>query len=312
MRKTLGHYNYPKPLRSHIRIIFSRKGFDSSAGRVPSAILPDGKLISFPIPDTDLAQTRRYTDLNPQGVDLGRLLWDLLGSRYAELGPVHLDPDLDATTVPRLAGWRPMFGQASAAESHLRKLGVTVGDLFLFFGWFKQVEHVRGVYRYVKAAPDLHCLFGWLQVGHRYSVGDLTGLPTWAREHPHVKRAAYHPQFDAIYIATERLQLGDSPLGPGGGVFPKFVPDLVLTAPGHLRSRWRVPSWLLPRGRTPLSYHGKRERWLADGESLHLRSVGRGQEFILPTAEYPEAQSWIAELFRTTGVAASPVSGLTR
>jgi hypothetical protein len=313
MRKKLGPYNPPQPLSSQIRIIFSRKGFDSSAGRTPSAILPDGKLVSFPIPDTDREQTRRYEDLRPQGVLVGQLLGDLMGSRYGELGPVHLDPDLDVSAVPRPEGWRPMFGQASAAESHLRKLGVTTGDLFLFFGWFRQVEHIHGAYQYVKTAPDLHCLFGWLQVGERYPVADLAGLPIWAREHPHVKRSAYDPQHDSIYVATERLELpGYPPLGPGGGVFPKFCPALLLTAAGHLRSRWRVPSWLLPRGRTPLSYHGKTDRWLADGETLHLRSVGRGQEFVLPIQEYPEAKGWIAELFGVTGVTGSPVSSLTR
>lgn len=307
-RRQFDSYQPPQPASIYIRIIFSRKGFDSSTGKTPSAILPNGKLISFPVPDTERDQSRRYEDLRPQGVNVGTLLGDLLGSRYSRLGRVHLDPDLDVSTVPRLDGWRPMFGQASAAESHLRKLCVTVGDLFLFFGWFKEVEVVGGVYRYVKDAPDIHCLFGWLQVGVRYSVADLDGLPMWGREHPHVKRPANPPRHDSIYIASERLEIpGYGDLGAGGGVFPRFVPELVLTAPGQpQRSRWQVPSWLLPRERTPLSYHGKPERWLADGEALHLRTVGRGQEFVLPTAEYPQAKSWIVELFRVTGVAGFP------
>ena len=32
---------------------------------------------------------------------------------------------------------------------------MSVGDLFLFFGWFKQ---------YSKKGKDLHHLFGWLQI----------------------------------------------------------------------------------------------------------------------------------------------------
>ena len=33
-----------------MKLIFSRKGFDSSAGGIPSPILPDGRMISLPIP----------------------------------------------------------------------------------------------------------------------------------------------------------------------------------------------------------------------------------------------------------------------
>ena len=33
-----------------MKVILSRKGFDSSNGGIPSPILPDGTLLSFPIP----------------------------------------------------------------------------------------------------------------------------------------------------------------------------------------------------------------------------------------------------------------------
>ena len=44
-----------------MKIIFSRKGFDSVSGRVPSPILPDGRLLSLPIPDK--GSSIRYDDL---------------------------------------------------------------------------------------------------------------------------------------------------------------------------------------------------------------------------------------------------------
>jgi hypothetical protein len=37
--------------KEEMRIIFSRKGFDSSSGGVPSPIFPDGRMLSLPIPD---------------------------------------------------------------------------------------------------------------------------------------------------------------------------------------------------------------------------------------------------------------------
>ena len=147
-------------------------------------------------------------------------------------------------------------------------------------------------------------MFGWLQVERRFAVSDLRELPDWARQHPHVKRAAYHPIQDSIYVATERLTIprrGD--VEQGGGVFARFAPELVLTAPGQLRSRWEVPAWLVPNGRTPLSYHGSPTRWLADGGRTQLQSVGRGQEFVLDADEYPEAEEWVAALFQASSLA---------
>ena len=43
-----------------MKIILSRKGFDSSNGGCPSPILPDGTLLSMPIPSND---AESYDDL---------------------------------------------------------------------------------------------------------------------------------------------------------------------------------------------------------------------------------------------------------
>jgi hypothetical protein len=34
-----------------MKLILSRKGFDSSTGGIPSPIFPDGRMVSLPIPD---------------------------------------------------------------------------------------------------------------------------------------------------------------------------------------------------------------------------------------------------------------------
>ena len=67
----------------------------------------------------------------------------MLGQRLDVKGP-HLDPDLVPGTLPRPPDWLPAFGQDSAAASHLRNQGVSRGDLFLFFGWFRHTEEVEG------------------------------------------------------------------------------------------------------------------------------------------------------------------------
>jgi len=52
-----------------MKIIFSRKGFDSSTGGVPSPIFPDGKILSLPIPDK--LSPIKYKDINWNQYNLG-------------------------------------------------------------------------------------------------------------------------------------------------------------------------------------------------------------------------------------------------
>ena len=56
----------------------------------------------------------------------------------------HLDPDLRAEVYQREVGWMPAFGQTGASLTELYENGVCVGDLFLFFGWFKETEYKNG------------------------------------------------------------------------------------------------------------------------------------------------------------------------
>ena len=64
----------------------------------------------------------------------------------------------------------------------LKDLRVTVGDLFLFFGLFREAELRDSKYRYAPGAPNLHVVYGWLQVGAIIPCADrqLSAIP-WAR-----------------------------------------------------------------------------------------------------------------------------------
>jgi len=117
-----------------MRLILSRKGFDSSVGGVASPIFPDGRLLSLPIP---LASAPiRYGDIAWDGTSLAPVVEALTRGRVRGGDPAHLDPDLNAAALPRLQSWGPAFGQVAAAQTHLAAQGVGPGDLFLFFGWF--------------------------------------------------------------------------------------------------------------------------------------------------------------------------------
>ena len=61
-----------------MRIILSRKGFDSANGGYPSPIMPDGRMVSLPIPDQDTDV--KYSQLFlPNGKNYGLLMQDLIG-----------------------------------------------------------------------------------------------------------------------------------------------------------------------------------------------------------------------------------------
>ena len=48
-----------------MKVVLSRKGFDSSAGGVASPIMPDGTMLSLPIPDRTSPVS--YADIVPHG-----------------------------------------------------------------------------------------------------------------------------------------------------------------------------------------------------------------------------------------------------
>jgi hypothetical protein len=202
-----------------------------------------------------------------------------------------------------MAGWRPSFGQVDAAQSHLANQGVGVGDLFLFFGWFREVELANGPLRYRADAPDLHCLFGWLQVGDVFHPAmDGSEPPAWAADHPHVRYSAYYgceTTNNTLYVASEKLRLpGLDRAIAGGGVFDHFAPRLQLTDTGQQRSTWRLPAAFYPTdGAPPLSYHSSMSRWTEAGDQVFLQLVARGQEFVLDCDFYPGVYAWLGEVF---------------
>lgn len=283
-----------------MKIILSRKGFDSSTGQCPSPIFPSGQLYSLPIPETQPSNNAVcYHAIQIGNHRAGQVVTDLTRGKITPNMAAHLDPDLEATCLPRPMGWKPMFGQAGAAEGHLQKSGVGPGDIFLFYGWFRRVEEDAGRYRYVKNAPNLHVLFGWLQIEQRMAVAERTAIPTWALDHAHCRRLL-PTQLDSLYIGTDRLHLPHITINqPGGGVFQTWTQQHTLTAANaQLRSHWQLPAWFHPAGRkSSLSYHSKPERWTRLSDAVQLQTVGRGQEFVLDCDDYPEAIEWLAELF---------------
>jgi hypothetical protein len=302
-----------------MKIILSRKGFDSSAGGHASPILSDDTMVSLPIPSpldelaySDIALDRARTvrgrrDHSTNGMtSYADLIRELdAGARIG--GGAHLDPDLVANARPRRTGWRPSFGQIGAAGGHLRNANVGVGDLFLFFGWFRHTEivpqaatsnacergactfisqSVIGRTRFVRGGAGFHALFGYLEVGAVVDATSRAPLPNWLADHPHAdpqRRAAAN---NTIYIASDALSADHSL--PGAGVF-RFDETLVLTKPGEARSRWRLDRAVF--GDVEISHHDA-TAW-RDGV---FQSCKRGQEFVIDAT--PRVLDWAVRKIR--------------
>lgn len=269
-----------------MKLILSRKGFDSKNGGVPSPIFPDRSALSLPIPAKDERTT--IGDLRFGDISVGNLVSQLSSGRVDSSTTVHRDPDLDKGLVERGEHWTPAFGQAGSAQGHLAKQGVGPGDIFLFFGWFRNVEQVDQEWRYVRGKPGVHALFGWLRVDEVVRVGNEVGSS--ADEHPDL---AGHPHLHGRDLGAQNTVYK----GADAGVFDQITDNRILTAPGYTRSVWQLPHGFLPLGRTPLTHHGNPARWTEVSDDIvHLRTVPIGQEFVLDFDDYPELHNWVDEI----------------
>ena len=235
-----------------MRIIFSRKGFDSAAGGGPSPIV-DGRPVSLPIPAGAASQTS-YGELglgdHAARASRGRLGTDDL---------CHHDPMF-------LTDGTCLFGQCGAAQTHLANRGVGVGDVFLFFGLFRE-----------EGGDPHHRIFGFLEIEQIVTLTEYVPVAVVEQAHPHA--LALHANNDVIYS--------------GRGTQARRASDaLRLTVPEGPPSLWKRPAWLKRGG---LSYHDREDRWLRGGR---LKSVARGQEFVADIGRKTAPRTWLAGIIR--------------
>lgn len=234
-----------------MKIIFSRKGFDSAAGGGASPIV-DGRPISLPIP-AGVASNTTYGALG-----LGDHAHKASRGKYGADDHCHHDPMFTG------AG-ECLFGQCGAAQTHLERQGVCEGDVFLFFGLFREET----------TSEPHHRIFGYLEVEEIIPLSHGAPEETVALSHPHA--LAMHHKNDVIYR------------GPGQ-VASRATEALRLTVPDGPPTLWYRPDWLRQGG---LSYHDKPERWLQGGR---LRSVARGQEFVADIGRRRAPREWLAQI----------------
>ena len=234
-----------------MRVIFSRKGFDSAAGGAPSPII-GGEPISLPIP------TERRSETTYRIAGLGQIVEEMTKGGIGADDLCHKDP--------MFSNGRWAFGQTGAAQAHLERNGVGVGDVFIFFGLFASRD----------GRDRHHRIFGYLEVDE---VRRLGGRPSridnpegFLRRHPHT--IGEWNENNTLYL--------------GSGAKAKTAhPFLRLTKPGALTSIWTVPPWLKAAG---LTYHSNPARWADDAE---LRVASRGQEFVSDIGDRTGPRKWL-------------------
>jgi Nucleotide modification associated domain 3 len=234
-----------------MKVIFSRKGFDSAAGKAPSPII-DGEPISLPIP------TERRSETSYIIAGLGNIVEQITKGRISGGNLCHEDP--------MFLNGRWAFGQTGAAQSHLEKNDVGVGDVFLFFGLFASLD----------GGDRHHRIFGYLEVDE---VCRLGGRPSNSDNPKGFLRR--HPHTIGEWNENNTLYLGS------GAKARTAHSSLRLTKPGAPVSVWTVPAWLKAAG---LTYHSNPVRWVNDKE-VHVAS--RGQEFVSNIGEQAVPRKWL-------------------
>lgn len=161
-------------------------------------------------------------------------------------------------------------------------MGVGVGDIFLFFGWFQRTSMDNGKIFFDNYAQNQHIIFGYLQIGRIIYQDDNVEIPDWMSSHPHF---GYDDPTNTIYVAREKLSWNEKCSGAGTFNFHK---DLVLTKEGlqFSRSQWDLPK--IFKG-ISISYHDS-----GSWKNEYFQSAERGQEFVVTCTK--EIEEWAKRL----------------
>lgn len=268
-----------------MKIILSRKGFDSANGEQASPILPDGTLLSLPIPSHDNIP---FSEIRWKGTPFCDIIRQLNEKTFINSNShCHLDPDLRKEVRQRKQGWMPAFGQKGSPLTELYNNDIGTGDIFLYYGWFRHTAYHDGHLSYLRGTRDMHVIYGYLQIGR--IIREEKEIPEWLREHPHANHTKYEKDWDkkqnAIFLPSPQLSI--NPEMPGAGTFT-FDRRRVLTKEGCSRSRWTFPKEMWG---TSISHCPK--GWKED----YFQSAAIGQEFVMDAT--PAVLEWLKTIFTT-------------
>ena len=272
-----------------MKVILSRKGFDSSYGGYPSLILPNGQMVSLPIPSSkdNFTYSELWINNDTTYLECMKKISNKIRSKnmcvLSEKTKCHLDPDINRYVLKnRELEWRGCFGQAGAAQTVLDKHHVNEGDIFLFFGWFNTCSEKNGVLSFSKK-EGFHAIYGYLQIDKKYYTATDEKIPMWIEYHPHMSEERRMRTNNCIYVARENASWNAELPGYGCFLYDK---ELRLSKEGMSRSKWNLPHFF--QG-LDIAYHSSHS-W----KEGYFQSACRGQEFVIE--ENDIVTEWAIEL----------------
>jgi len=299
-----------------MRIILSRKGFDSQNGGIASPILFDKgnyNFFSLPIP---YEEGHSYNDII---ISNGKTALDFITDITPNLIfkkqkisvdkiKCHLDPDLIQQSLRHrtLENWEPAFGQYFNAQSHLDKYEIKKNDLFLFYGWFKFAEYESNKFKYCKILNDkfkngFHAIYGYLQIDEKINVRKDISKFKNLKYHPHAGNKHLNKfSNNTIYTANEFLSFDKSIKGSG---VLKYSPKCILTKEKNNRSIWELPFKDYSKDDIELT-HNPHENWTPSENKIELKSAKIGQEFIFVKLN-EEIINWSINLIKDNKIGSS-------
>lgn len=263
-----------------MKIILSRKGFDTANGGIPSPIFPNGTMLSMPIPCSSDPVT--FYDLQYGDSTYADILKQLAPKNtYSNC---HLDPDIrKAIRKNPIPNWKPAFGQIGAAQSYLKNNKIQPGDLFLFFGRFQKTtgNAADGTLSFDKKSPIVHVIYGYMEIGEIISYDKIAEKNyTW---HPHGCGERLSNKTNTLYIPSETLSFDKA--SAGWGTFD-YSPTLVLTLSNKTATWKEIPAIM------PDNISSERKNSAA-GEGIFYKGIW--QELVLK--ENSLSEKWAKSLF---------------
>jgi hypothetical protein len=254
-----------------MKIIFSRKGFDSQYGGIPSVIWPGTReMLSFPIQVKSPEQGYLAEELSFKGYKLGDILSDLKYNHNKHGVKFHFDP-----MIQFLRPEKPSvgaFGQAGAALGHLKKNRICQGDVFLFFGTFCEYYFEDKTLKRYEMMHPFHAIWGFLEVDSYNDIDpsqsdaedDLLKAHPYLINHPHIQNRQFYKSKNTIYI------------GKNFGTF-YYSEILRLSKNNFKKSIWELPEVFRE---ADISYV-KTLCVQKDSPRVDISTPGKGQEFVL-------------------------------
>ncbi len=278
-----------------MKVILSRKGFEPTHGGIPSPILPDGTLLLLPKPMEDGYVS--YKDLYYQGISyydiatsLNKDLHDTLMNARCHSG-CYLPPD---SYSPPLE-WFPAYPRTGLLEKHLNKQRVSVGDIFLFYGWFRQTEYTKDhQLRYVEDAPEQNIVFGYFQIGA--IIKDISYLSKQFSTQLRSFMEEFQNSHNTIYLPTQKLSYNNQ---QPGCMALSYSSSLVLTKPGCHYNHWKLPDLLCAPDVT-ISYHNNRTYGFVTGKD-YFKASSIGEEFVIHGTI--DLQRWVHSMINSVDAA---------